>query len=872
MIASWLACSAPVEEVGASWPGGDEVRAWSWENGLRLVVLPDDAVPVAAVQLWLDVGSSADPREHSGVAHLFEHLQFRATPQWPDGGFEDRQARRGAVGINATTWRDAMAFVSAVPGEAVVPLLRDERARLDGVLLTPESVAAERGVVAEERRARAIEPMTALQDLLWRMALGDHAYGRSLVGDHVGDVDLIAAQAFRSAFLTPDHLTIVVVGDVDPPLVMREVDDLFGDMRSGPPSPPGPLPTWTIGQHVGAALNAGGERVLLGLPLPPASSADAPLVSLLDLALTGGQSAPLPRALEDGGLTTSVGSRALPLRQGGVWEFGAEGLGGVSSGQIEDAIRSVLAAPLSDEDLARARAQQRTATWSQVSDAAGRAAWLGWAATVTGDWRHGIDALDRVGDASDDALRQAAARWLDPSRAVVVRTERHRRPPPTSPRAIAPPSPLRLPPGRLPRPPDGQGPREEAPAGLAVHLEPDNAVPLVWLRVGWRTGSADDLEPGATWTAARSLLRGGGSWSRDALERAAEYLGLRISIDVDAESVWLSARGPAHAWPQMASLVGEIIAEPHADAGARDAVLGERINLLRRRAADPVALAASAFHLARHGSGHPYARSPLGRADVATLDPVAWAAVRARLQNPDVVSVAGDIDDGVLDDIRRWRRTGVSRPLPQRPVDPTNFRRIVLVDAPFGPAAIRIGGPALEATDPDLPAFALALDALAAGSASGLSRALRHDRGLVYTISGELVPRSSGRGSWSVAWTTAESRVGETIALAEAVLDGGPLHDDIIRAREGAGHVRLWSAETAPGRAAGASVRLLTGWNEVAHRARMAEATGPESVWARVADRSDRLIVAVGPRAMLEQQLRALGPVEVWDRARVLRE
>ncbi|HEY0694882.1 MAG TPA: insulinase family protein, partial [Kribbella sp.] len=49
------------------------------DNGLRVVVSADRAVPIVAVNLWYDVGSRHEPPGLTGFAHLFEHLMFQGS-------------------------------------------------------------------------------------------------------------------------------------------------------------------------------------------------------------------------------------------------------------------------------------------------------------------------------------------------------------------------------------------------------------------------------------------------------------------------------------------------------------------------------------------------------------------------------------------------------------------------------------------------------------------------------------------------------------------------------------------------------------------------------------------------------------------------
>ena len=56
--------------------GGPEVTAFSLDNGLEVVVVPDHRVPVVTHMVWYRNGSADDPLGQSGIAHFLEHLIF----------------------------------------------------------------------------------------------------------------------------------------------------------------------------------------------------------------------------------------------------------------------------------------------------------------------------------------------------------------------------------------------------------------------------------------------------------------------------------------------------------------------------------------------------------------------------------------------------------------------------------------------------------------------------------------------------------------------------------------------------------------------------------------------------------------------------
>ncbi|MEJ2495547.1 MAG: insulinase family protein [Ignavibacteriaceae bacterium] len=45
-------------------------------NGLEVILHQNKNIPLTAVNIWYKVGSAQEKRGKTGIAHLFEHIQF----------------------------------------------------------------------------------------------------------------------------------------------------------------------------------------------------------------------------------------------------------------------------------------------------------------------------------------------------------------------------------------------------------------------------------------------------------------------------------------------------------------------------------------------------------------------------------------------------------------------------------------------------------------------------------------------------------------------------------------------------------------------------------------------------------------------------
>lgn len=218
-------------------------QRFSLANGLDVVLHPDPSFRSVAVNVRYEVGSKHDPRGRSGLAHLVEHLTFRAKPDRALDAFSLLE-QSGSATHNATTWTDATCYFESVPSEELPTALFVEAARmarpLDGV--DDAAFAAERAVVLNERRQRIDNvPYANLEPLAKYVLLEHEPYGTPTVGfaDELQRLRLVDAERFVATYYRPNNATLVVAGGFEPRRAAALIHELF-DAIPGGPIPPAP--------------------------------------------------------------------------------------------------------------------------------------------------------------------------------------------------------------------------------------------------------------------------------------------------------------------------------------------------------------------------------------------------------------------------------------------------------------------------------------------------------------------------------------------------------------------------------------------------------------------------------------------------------
>jgi predicted Zn-dependent peptidase len=238
-------------------------------NGLRLIIAEDHLVPVAAINLWYNVGSKHEVAGKTGFAHLFEHVMFEGSAHV--GKAEHMALVQAAGGVmNGSTWLDRTNYFETMPSHQVELALWLEADRMGTLLdaLSQENLDNQRAVVKNEKRqSYDNRPYGSwVERVLGAVFPADHPYHHPTIGS-MADLDAASlddvSQFFRLHY-APNNAVVTVVGDVEPDQVRAWVSRYFGAIPANP-NLPAFLPDMSLPPTLG-----GETRVVIPdrVPLP----------------------------------------------------------------------------------------------------------------------------------------------------------------------------------------------------------------------------------------------------------------------------------------------------------------------------------------------------------------------------------------------------------------------------------------------------------------------------------------------------------------------------------------------------------------------------------------------------------------------------
>jgi zinc protease len=410
-----------------------DVGHFTLANGLEVVVIPDHRAAVVTHMVWYKVGSADETAGKSGLAHFLEHLMFKGTRTNPLGLFSQTVSTLGGQ-ENAFTTSDYTAFYQRVPSERLKTLMEFESDRMTGLVLTDEVVKPELQVVLEEQNMRvANNPGARLGEQVEAALFLNHPYGRPVIGwrQEIEALTREDALAFYRRFYTPNNAILVVAGDVTTDQVRRLAQETYGKVARVTEVPPRQRPQEPAQNAVRTVTLADPrvsqpslQRQYLAPSFRTAEAGESEALEVLAQILGRGSSSRLNQALVlDKKLAVSAGANY----DGTAFDYSPFGVfatprPGTSLPQLEEAIDKVLsqmiADGVNDDELERAKNRMiADAVYAQDNQAT-LARWFG-AALTTGATVEQVQSWpERIRAVKADAVRAAAAHWLDKRRSV----------------------------------------------------------------------------------------------------------------------------------------------------------------------------------------------------------------------------------------------------------------------------------------------------------------------------------------------------------------------------------------------------------------------------------------------------------------------
>ncbi len=445
------------------------------DNGWTFIIVERPVAPVFSFATVVNVGGAQEVPGITGLAHMFEHMAFKGTPNI---GTTDYQAekkaleevevayqtyelkrrdpladpkevealhaaykekeeaagkfvvanefgdiveREGGVGLNAFTNSDHTVYAYSFPANRIelFAFLESER------FIHPvyREFYKERDVVQEERRLRTeSQPIGRMIEQTLSTAFVAHPYKQPVVG-YMSDLQSFTAtdaDAFFRKHYVPANLITVLVGSVEAETVMPMIKKYFGRAPAG--KKPESLRTVEppqIAEKTVVMVDPAQPFYAEMYHRPSVLDPDNAVYTAIDDVLSNGRTSRLYRSLvrdQKIALFSSSLSGFPGRKYPGLWLTFAVPAKDHTNEEVQAAIRKELESlktePVTDAELKRFRTRAKASLLRQVRSNFGLAVQLGMTHSIYGDWRELFRDLDRIEKVTKEDIMRVAQKTL----------------------------------------------------------------------------------------------------------------------------------------------------------------------------------------------------------------------------------------------------------------------------------------------------------------------------------------------------------------------------------------------------------------------------------------------------------------------------
>ncbi|MEW5248185.1 M16 family metallopeptidase [Microbulbifer sp. 2201CG32-9] len=721
------------------------------DNGLTVIVHEDHKAPVVAINIWYKVGSKDEKPGKTGFAHLFEHLMFNGSENYPGEFFEPFQ-RSGATDMNGTTNNDRTNYFETVPKGAVDMALWMESDRMGHFAgaITQEVLDEQRGVVKNEKRQGENAPYGKAFDTIASGTFPpNHPYSWTPIGS-MEDLDRASLEDVKQWFADyyqPANAILVIAGDITVDQAMAKAREYFGDIPST--SVPPRINNWQLPGQVSKREilydKVPQTRIYRVWNVPGVAGEEENALELMASLLANRKNSLLYRRLvRDEKVATSVSAFYYGRQLAGQFIITVD----VKPGQplekvetlLQEELRKFVKGGVSAEEIRRIKQSEFAGLvkgLEKIGGFGGKTDILARSEFYYGDPGALVAGLEDYAKVDAAQVQQAAEQWLtENSYTLIIQPkEEYTASEQGADRSKLPPVDKTV---------ELELPQQQSftlDNGLKVILAERHDTPAVFMNLQFRSGAvADGDKPGLASIAARMLSEGAGKYDSLEFSSRQEELGATIGAGsgLDYNSITFSAL-KTQLKPSL-ELFADVVTQPLFPEQDLTRVVSNRIDAISQEKAQPQGLALRELPPLLYGENHPYGTPLTGSGTVEGVrsitrdDLVKFHNTWLRPDNA-MLTIVGDVTrdeiEPLLNDVfRNWRSpktplASADIPAVERP----SGTRVFLLDRPGAQQTYIMAGLVMPPWTPDgAEAFDAMAKVIAGKFTSRVNMNLREDK------------------------------------------------------------------------------------------------------------------------------------------------
>jgi zinc protease len=314
-VAVALAVPAYAQGPGVALDTKIEIPSKTLENGLQVLVIPDNSVPLVTIEIAVRNGAYTEPAEH---------MFFKANEKVASQALYLKRQRELGMVWNGTTSAERVNYYFTLGSDNLEEGMVFMRDAIRTPIFKEEELVKERQVVIGELERNQSNPYfhfgRAVDALLW----WKYPTRKDTIGDRetIETASVEKMRIVQKKFYIPNNSLLILAGDVEPDVGFALAEKLFGDWERGTdPFALDPIPAHPPIKASEAVVVIKPVQVVSGKMAfhGPSVRKDPKATYAADVFsfILGQKNSRFQKALVDSGLTLGAGISYLTLNQTG---------------------------------------------------------------------------------------------------------------------------------------------------------------------------------------------------------------------------------------------------------------------------------------------------------------------------------------------------------------------------------------------------------------------------------------------------------------------------------------------------------------------------------------------------------------------------
>lgn len=213
---------------------GPPFKIYKFENGLEIVSLKSNKVPLVTIVLASKAGGMTETKDIDGLTHLWEHMFFKGNGTLPNQEAFNKRIRELGIVYNGDTSAEKVRYYFTLPASYLDDGLKFMADAIRTPLLEQKELEKERHVVLNEFDRNASQPGFELGKITKKILYGPLAHRRDALGTRkiIENATRTQLLKIKKDVFVPSNSAILIAGDYSEKKLLTLISKYFSGWKN----------------------------------------------------------------------------------------------------------------------------------------------------------------------------------------------------------------------------------------------------------------------------------------------------------------------------------------------------------------------------------------------------------------------------------------------------------------------------------------------------------------------------------------------------------------------------------------------------------------------------------------------------------------